>query len=425
MRHAEENLEWRACDLFSMLDAEKALAGADVAVYLVHSMRPSAQLSQGTFDDFDLIVADNFVRAAQKAGVKQIIYLGGMRPQDDTPISDHLRSRWEVEQVFRKSSIASTILRSAIILGAQGSSFHIMTRLVQRLPMMLCPSWTNTQSHPIALSDVVKSIEYCVGNLQTYNQVYEIGGPRAVSYVEVMQKIADRLHLKRKLITIPYLTPKLSTLWVCLVTGAPPELIKPLIEGLKTSLLIRPHRQLVIPGYSFKDIDEALDEALKDYDGKESPLAFQSSPAGKRVVRSVQRLNVPRYVSAEEAALAYLEYLPKTQPGFLKVDVNGKWIYFCWRFPLVRLLVLEYSSERSSTDRQLFYVRGGLLSRKTTRGRLEFREILGGEAIIAAIHDFQPRMPWYLYRWTQALFHLWVMKQFGKFLVRKKMVAQN
>jgi hypothetical protein len=116
--------------------------------------------------------------------------------------------------------------------------------------------------------------------------------------------------------------------------------------------------------------------------------------------------------------LAYLEYLPKANPGLLKVEVQGRWIYFCWRFPYTRLLVLEYSPERSRPDRQLFYVRGGLLSKKTMRGRLEFREILGGEAVISAIHDFEPRMPWYLYRWTQALFHLYVMKLFGIFLKR-------
>ncbi|KYG66401.1 hypothetical protein AZI86_04945 [Bdellovibrio bacteriovorus] len=410
------HIQWRDCDLFSMLDAEKGLAGCDVAIYLVHSMRPSAHLTQGTFDDFDLIVADNFVRAAEACGIKQIIFLGGMRPEDKSQESKHLRSRWEVEQVFRKSKVPSTILRAALILGPEGSSFHIMARLVERLPFMICPTWTYSHSHPIALSDAVAAIDYCVGREETFDQVYEIGTEQSVTYVELMKKIAAKLHLKRSILTIPFVTPKLSTLWVCMVTGAPRELVRPLIQGLRTSLPLRPEKLLRIPGHQYKTVDQALDEALGNYQIKTRPLAFQPSPRGRHVVRSVQRMEAPKGITAEQAALAYLVYLPKANPGLLKVEVTGRWIYFCWRWPYTRLLVLEYSPERSKSDRQLFYVRGGLLSKKTVRGRLEFREILGGDAIIAAIHDFQPRMPWYLYRWTQALFHLYVMKMFGAFL---------
>ncbi len=416
------HIEWRACDLFSMLDAEKGLQGADVAIYLVHSMRPSAHLTQGTFDDFDLIVADNFVRAAEACNIKQIIFLGGMRPEDKDHISDHLRSRWEVEQVFRKSKVPSTILRAALIIGPEGSSFHIMARLVQRLPFMVCPTWTYTHSHPIALSDVVAAITYCVGREEVFEKVFEIGTEESITYIELMKKIAHKLHLHRGIFAIPFVTPKLSTLWVCLVTGAPRELVRPLIEGLKTSLPLRKEKLLRIPGHQYKSVDEALDESLNHYNQKSRPMAFQPSPRGRHVVRSVQRLHAPKGVSAEQAALAYLEYLPKSSPGLLKVEVLGRWIYFSWRIPYRKLLILEYSPERSRQDRQLFYLRGGLLAKKTMRGRLEFREILGGEAIIAAIHDFEPRMPWYFYRFTQAVFHLYVMRMFGAFLVKNGMV---
>lgn len=417
------NIEWRSCDLFSLLDAEKALEGIDVAIYLVHSMRPSAHLTQGTFDDFDLIVADNFVRAANKCGVKQIIYLGGMRPDQTENLSRHLRSRWEVEEVFRDSSTPSTVLRAPIILGAEGSSFHIMARIVERLPVMVTPAWTRTLSQPIALKDVVASIKFCVGNEDTFNHEYDLGGPEAVSYAQMMRKIAEVRGVKRRLFPFPLLSPQLSTLWVCLVTGAPKELVKPLIVSLKSPLLVRPERALTIPGHKYLNLHEAVTEALKGYDDKKSPLAFQGSPSGPHVVRSVQRLPLPNYITAEDVAHAYLKFLPTTQPFFLRVEVAGNWIYFAWRFPYVRLMILEYSPERSWVHRQLFYVRGGLLAQKTVRGRLEFREIIGGKAVIAAIHDFKPRLPWYIYRWSQALFHLWVMKQFGKYLSQQKEVA--
>ncbi|MEK2647038.1 NAD(P)H-binding protein [Bdellovibrio sp. BCCA] len=419
-KQPDSKVQWRECDLFSLLDAEKALSDVDVAVYLVHSMRPSAHLIQGTFDDLDLIVADNFVRAAEKAGVKQIIYLGGMRPDDTDEVSPHLRSRWEVEQVFRKSSVPTTVLRAAIILGAEGSSFHIMTRLVRRLPVMLCPAWTRTQSQPMALKDIVFSLSHCVGNKEYFNQVFDVGGPEVVSYSSMMLKIAKICGLRRRIFRFPLVTPKLSTLWVCLITKAPKALVRPLVEGLKASLIVNPKRALHIPGYHFMNVEEALTEALKDYDESKAPLAFQGTPSRRHVVRSVQRISLPKGKTAESVAKSYQEFLPKMQPGFLKVEVKDNWIYFCWRFPLVRLLVLEYAPQRSWSHRQLFYVRGGLLARKTVRGRLEFREVLGGEYVIAAIHDFEPRIPWYIYRWTQALFHLWVMNQFGAYLNKKE-----
>ncbi|MGZ3770724.1 MAG: NAD(P)H-binding protein, partial [Bdellovibrio sp.] len=412
-------IEWRSCDLFSLLDAEKALQGVDVAIYLVHSMRPSAHLTQGTFEDFDLIVADNFARAAKNAQVKQIIYLGGMKPQGQN-ISKHLQSRSEVETVFRKSGVTSTVLRAAVILGADGSSFHIMVRLVDRLPLMICPAWTSTLSQPVALRDIVAGIIYCIGNESTFGHTFDVGGPQAVSYKEMMLKIAEIKKLKRHVVGFPLLTPQLSTLWVCLITGAPRALVKPLVMGLLEPLLVNPENALNIPGYAFMNINSALTEALRNYDSQKSPLAFKSSPSAPKVVRSVQRLAVPPGTTAEKVAQAYLNFLTQLPPKFLKVKIDGNWITFCWRFPTVSLLTLEYTPGRSWPSRQLFYVRGGFLAKKNTRGRLEFREITGGNAVLAAVHDFAPTLPWYLYKFTQAILHVWIMKKFAKYLNLKK-----
>lgn len=411
-------IEWRSCDLFSLLDAEKALQGCDVAVYLVHSMRPSAQLTQGSFEDFDLIVADNFVRAAEKCGVKRILYLGGMYPDDAPTLSRHLKSRHEVEGLFTASKIPATILRAAVILGPEGSSFHMMVRLVQRLPVMVCPKWTHTLSQPIALKDVVRSLHHCLETPATADHIYDLGGPDVVSYLDMMKMISGILGKKRMLLPIPFLSPELSTLWVCLVTGAPRALVRPLIEGLRVPLIVRAGHELSIPGYSFTPIQQALSTALDHYQEQQAPLAFQKNPIGSYEVRSVQRLLIPEGVTAAQVAKAYMDFLPTMRPGFMKVEVSGRWVSFSWSFPYLRLLILEYSPERSWSHRQLFYVRGGLLAQKTVRGRLEFREILGGKAVIAAIHEFKPRMPWFLYRWTQALFHVWVMYKFGLYLKR-------
>src|ERR1700761_2840056 len=123
--------EYRRCDLFNLREAEAGLAGADYAVYLVHSMLPSARLTQGSFADMDLICADNFARAARIAGARQIVYLGGLIP-DDVKLSPHLRSRLEVERTLGRYGTPLTVLRAGLILGAQGSSFQILLRLVRR-----------------------------------------------------------------------------------------------------------------------------------------------------------------------------------------------------------------------------------------------------------------------------------------------------
>ena len=139
-----KNILWRTVDLYSMSSTEKALEGADIGIYLVHSMQPSTRLNQGKFEDTDLLLADNFSRAAQKNKLKQIIYLGGILPKDKHQISNHLLSRFEVEKTLGARSTPLTAIRAGIIIGPGGSSFRIITNLVKNLPVMGCPQWTKS-----------------------------------------------------------------------------------------------------------------------------------------------------------------------------------------------------------------------------------------------------------------------------------------
>ncbi|MEE6249950.1 MAG: NAD(P)H-binding protein, partial [Bdellovibrionota bacterium] len=164
-----DRLKWRKCDIFSLLDIEKGLKDCDLGIYLVHSMLPSAHLVQGDFEDFDLLLADNFAKAAKKCGLQQIIYLGGIIPEKEN-LSRHLKSRLEVEQAFKEVDVALTSLRAGLVIGEGGSSFRIMQNLVRRLPLMLCPRWTQIESSPIYIDDVLSSIEYCILNDQCYSK---------------------------------------------------------------------------------------------------------------------------------------------------------------------------------------------------------------------------------------------------------------
>ncbi|TNE47607.1 MAG: NAD-dependent epimerase/dehydratase family protein [Deltaproteobacteria bacterium] len=426
--NSTEQVEWRTCDLFSMLDAEQAVMGAKYGIYLVHSMMPSARLTQGHFMDLDLIAADNFARAAANKGLEQIIYLSGIVPQDcaqdPDKLSPHLRSRLEVEKTLSAYGVPVTTLRAGLILGEGGSSFNILKNLVERLPVMVCPSWTSTESHPIARTDVIKLLMYCLGNPTTFGETYDIGGDEAVSYRDLILRTAKEMGLERRTFGVPFVSPSLSRLWVSLVTGAPKELVKPLVQSLRHDMRVTERRLQEKSGIAMTPLDQALRQSLQKTAPAEAPQP-RSQPSGSKrkscpsEVRSVQRMRLPQGTDALFVAQEYMRWLPKLLPWFLRVDVDSEGVCtFRVRWLPIKLLVLAFSPERSRSDRQLFYIRGGVLAKHARRGRLEFREVLEGRYILAAIHEFQPRLPWYVYRFTQAQIHLWVMHRFDRRLER-------
>lgn len=415
---ARAGVEWRGCDLFSLLDAERALAGADSAVYLVHSMMPSARLVQGSFEDLDLIAAGNFARAARAAGVRQVVYLGGLLPEDREGLSRHLRSRLEVEEALREGGVPVTTLRAGLVVGAGGSSFEVMTRLVRRLPAMVCPAWTATRTQPVALGDVVAAIRAVLGRSEALGATADLGGPEATTYLGMLRETARALGVRRLFLRVGLFTPRLSTLWVRLVTGAPGELVAPLVESLEHEMVARDRSlQLRLVGEG-TPLAEALAGALAAPSAPSALARMRRRPAG-RLVRSVQRLPLPPGWDAARAAREYPAWLPRALWPFLSVSAEGDRVAFRLRPLPTPLLVLELSAERSSTSRSLFYVRGGLLAAEGARGRLEFREAPGGRALLAAIHDFRPRLPWPVYVATQALVHLAVMRAFGRHLAAR------
>ena len=228
--------EYRVCDLFSLKAAEEALVGAEYAVYLVHNMMPSARLTQGDFADLDVLCADNFARAAAAAGVKQIVFVSGLCPPD-MKLSRHLQSRCEVEETLAAHVVPVTTLRAGLILGAGGSSFQIMARLVRRLPVMICPRWTNTKTQPVALDDVVALIDGVIGQEEHYDRAYDIGASDVVTYKKMMALTASALGKRRLFIPARVMSPGLSRLWVTLITGAPRALVGPLVQSLKHEMV--------------------------------------------------------------------------------------------------------------------------------------------------------------------------------------------
>ena len=415
-------LVWKKCDLFSMKDLQEAMEGCTDAYYLVHSMLPSADLSQGSFYDFDLILADNFVRCAKKFGLNHLIYLGGMIPEEPK-LSWHLKSRLEVEECLRGSGIPVTTLRAGLIIGKNGSSFEILHRLVERLPLMVCPAWTETESQPIALEEMLGVLVETLLNPAVKGQIYDVGGPEVLTYQSLILKTAHALGLKRRLFTFNLVPLKLSRLWVKLITGTSKDLVYPLVLSLIHRMVAAPSRAWTRWPEPRISMDQALALALEE-NGNHAPRlgTYEKRVAKTHEVRSIQRLFHPAGVNAEWVAAEYFRWLPRFFRTLIRVSVVGQICTFSIFIPAIKLLILEKSEERSTPDRQLLYIRGGLLaSSKMVRGRLEFREALGGRVILAAIHEFIPALPWLVYRFTQALAHVWVMRRFDRHLGRKLM----
>lgn len=405
-------LTWKKCDLFSLKDISDAMVGCEAAYYLVHSMLPSASLSQGTFYDFDLIMADNFVRAGITHKLQHIIYLGGMIPVGEE-LSWHLKSRLEVEETFRHSPVKTTVLRAGLIIGPHGSSFTILERLIKRLPVMICPAWTKTLSQPIALRDVVKALSRVLVDGKIQGQVYDMGGPEIVTYQDLIQKAGRKIRMKSRLFTLNIIPLSLSRFWVSLVTGVPKKLVYPLVLSLRHQMLAAPEHSWPYPEDISTSLDEALSLSLVDHKKQQS---FKGYVPGEKDVRSIQRLVLPNGRTASWVALEYFNWLPTFFSTLIKVQLEGERCTFYLFDPKIKLLILQRSLERSTPDRQLLYIIGGLLSAQQERGRLEFREVLDRKYVMAAIHEFRPALPWFVYRWTQAIIHLFVMKAFGEHL---------
>ena len=245
--------------------------GIDIAYYLVHSME-GASKEWKKFAERDRAAATNFAKAASEYGVKRIIYLGGLihvEENNQDSLSEHMRSRREVGEILQQqySSSKVTIFRAAVILGQGGGSFQMLQYLVERLPVMVCPRWVLTKSQPIAVEDVVEYLARCINVKETEGKTFDIGGPDILTYLDMMRKYAKILKKSVRIIIIPFLTPRLSSYWVDLVTPVKASLARPLIDSLKHDATVqdgqgRLIRQLI--PIQLKSFEESIEAARNE-----------------------------------------------------------------------------------------------------------------------------------------------------------------
>lgn len=246
-------------DMLERASLAQALEGIDTAFYLVHSMGGG----RGGFERRDREAAGNFVHAAEKAGLRRVIYLGGLGEAGGN-LSEHLKSRQEVADILRSGKFTTTFLRAAVIIGAGGAAFELVRGLVKRLPVMITPSWVSTRCQPIAVDDVIAYLAGCLANERTAGGTFDIGGPDILTYREMMERFA---HLEGKhlwIVPVPVLTPKLSSYWVALFSTVPPSVAMPLIEGLSSEVICRDNSILTLVPLQLTPYDEAVQLALEE-----------------------------------------------------------------------------------------------------------------------------------------------------------------
>jgi len=249
-----------------------AMADVDVAVYLVHGIGDGSDWAAKESRD-----AEHFRQAAERAGVGRIIYLGGMGA-DDHSLSVHLSSRHDVGRTLAHGPIPVTELRAAVIIGSGSASFEMLRYLVEVLPVMVTPKWVKTLSQPIAISDVLTYLARVIAAPTPLAGVYEIGGPDVVSYARMMEIYAEEAGLpRRRLIPVPFLTPRLSSHWVGLVTPVPASLARPLVDSLVNEVVVRDSRTLDALGAPQRTLREAISLALGRTTRHDVPTSFSDA----------------------------------------------------------------------------------------------------------------------------------------------------
>jgi uncharacterized protein YbjT (DUF2867 family) len=247
-------------DLVAGEGVEAALDGTEVAYYLVHSMGAGRD-----FAERDRRAADRFGQAARKAGVRRVVYLGGLGPTGEDA-SEHLRSRHEVAEVLGEAVDQLVYARAAMVIGAGSASFEMLRHLVQRLPAMVCPRWIDTRSQPVALADVVGAL-VALGELPDAPSEVHLGGADVLTYREMMLRFAELVGRRRPLVLrVPVLSPRLSSYWVGLVTPVQASLVRPLVDGLRSEMVVeRP------PPPGVNDSPMGFDAAVRAALGEEAP----------------------------------------------------------------------------------------------------------------------------------------------------------
>jgi len=319
-------IEVRKGDVLSRESLEAAFVDIDVAYYLVHSMGGAEK----GFEERDAIGATNFGDAAREAKVQRIVYLGGLGVDNDD-LSLHLASRQHVGDILRSSGVPVTEFRAAIVVGSGSISFEMIRYLTERLPVMITPRWVTTRSQPIAIENILDYLAGCLDLPQSAGRIFEIGGPDVLTYGDMMREYAAARHLRRFLIAVPLLTPRLSSYWVDLVTPIPASYSRPLIEGLRSEAVVNDHSAEEVFKVKLIPYAQAVRDALENLQSGELETSWSSAGAS---LAAGTTLSEGQGVIKEERRLESIASTRELFAAFSSIGGDRGWLYanFLWRF---------------------------------------------------------------------------------------------
>lgn len=297
------------------------------AYYLVHSMSSSSN-----YKEMEYHSAANFREAINQTDVEQVIYLSGIINQDN--LSEHLKSRKNVEEELSKGNYHLTTLRAGIIIGSGSASFEIIRDLVEKLPVMIAPRWLNTKCQPIGISDVLKFLSSVIHNKETYDQNFDIGGPDVISYKEMLKGFAKARGLKRYFFTVPVMTPRLSSYWLYFVTSTSYKLATALVDSMKVEVVCRDRRINDIVGIEPLPYDECLARTLDKIENNEIVSSWKDSLVSGRLNFNVSDfIKVPVYGCFKDQREKDVADVEATIDRLWAIGGENGWYYanFLWQ----------------------------------------------------------------------------------------------
>lgn len=408
----EHNVTWKAADLFDLNEITEVMEDIDIAIYLVHSMMPSAKLTQASFEDMDALLADNFAKAASYNKVQHIVFMSGLIP-NTSELSPHLRSRLECEQILGSYGVPVSTLRAGLIIGSKGSSYPILKKLVDRLPGLLLPKWAYNTTLPVAIDDVIDGLYKIVERQPNKNESIDIGGPSHMTYKDLFKQTAEVLDKRLPTVDLPIIPIWLSKYWVKLISGVPKEMVYPLMDSLIHDMIRNDEN--VVKDISIGKIDykESVRNALEE-ETKTQKKGKSSRKGDIKDVRAISRVVLPKDVNMIQLAESYANFLNRITLNVVNSDFNED--NFTISVPCLNkdLLLLSKDFKASNNERILYRIVGGDFALDSDGGnaRLEFRRLPNSGACIIALQEYEPTLPWWVYKYTQAKVHKSVMNLF-------------
>ena len=320
----QEKISIIEIDLLKTSSLSKIPKDIDVAYYLVHSM--------ATADNYKLLEqksAINFRDRLSNTDVKQVIYLSGI--VNESNLSKHLLSRKTVEEELEKGNYNLTCLRAGIIVGSGSASFEIMRDLVEKLPVMITPKWLLTKCSPIGVSDVQTFLTKCILNEETFNRNFDIGCDDVLSYREMLLEFAEVRKLKRKIWTVPLMTPKLSSYWLYFVTSTSYKLARSLVESMKIEVVCRDHEINTILGIQPISYKEALVKAFDSIENNDIASSWKDSYSSSEINMSISEyISVPEFGCFKDARVSVIENRKQSIDKIWSIGGENGWYHGNW-----------------------------------------------------------------------------------------------